>query len=69
MVFQAHLVMTVRERGITRATRVAWEVTERLRKEGHEAYVIAVDKIGALPKRHRLKGPSSTKRKVESQPS
>ena len=69
MAFQALLVMTVRERGITRATRVAWEVTERLRNEGHEAYVIAVDRIGAVPKRRRPKGPASpTKRKVESPP-
>ena len=36
MAFQAHLLMTIRERGITRATQVAWEVTERLRDEGHE---------------------------------
>lgn len=70
MAFQAHLVMTIRERGITRATRVAWEVTERLRNEGHEAYVVAVDKIGAVPKRRRPKGTTSaTKGKVERRPS
>ena len=47
MAFQAHLVMTIRERGITQATRAAWEVTDRLRNEGHEAYVVAVNKIGS----------------------
>ena len=46
MAFQAHLVMTIRERGITRATRVPWEVTERLRDEGHKAYVTSVNNIG-----------------------
>jgi len=56
MAFQAHLIMTIRERGLTRATRVGWEVTERLRDEGHEAYVVAVDKIGSTPKRRRPKG-------------
>jgi len=55
MAFQAHLIMTIRERGLTRATRVGWEVTERLRDEGHEAYVVAVDKIGSTPKRRRAK--------------
>ena len=70
MTFQAHLVMTIRERGITRATRVAWEVTEHLRDEGHEAYVVAVDKIGAVPKRRRLKRAAKPqKRKLESAPS
>ncbi len=70
MAFQAHVVMTIRERGITQATRVAWEVTERLRDEGHEAYVVAVDKIGLTPKRRRPKGAGRPpKRKVESTPS
>ena len=67
MAFQAHLVMTIRERGITRATRVAWEITERLRDEGHEAYVVAVDQIGVAPKRRRPKRTAKPqKRKVES---
>jgi hypothetical protein len=44
MAFQAHLVMTIRERGITRATQVAWEVTERFRDMGHEACVTSVNK-------------------------
>lgn len=70
MAFQAHLVMTIRERGIMRATQVAWEVTERLRDEGHEAYVVAVDKIGPASKRRRPKGTRiPPKRKVESTPS
>jgi hypothetical protein len=70
MAFQAHLVMTIRERGITRATRVAWEVTQRLRDDGHEAYVVAVDKIGVGPRRRRPKGsPKPRKRKVEAAPS
>ncbi len=70
MAFQAHFVMTIRERGLTRATRVAWEVTERLRDKGHEAYVVAVDKIGSTPKRRRPKGSKTPqKRKIESVPS
>ena len=70
MAFQAHLVMTIRERGLTQATRVAWEVTGRLRDEGHEAYVVAVDKIGVGPKRRRPKGTGApSKRKAESSPS
>lgn len=70
MAFQAHLVLTIRERGITRATRVAWEISERLRDEGHEAYVVAVDKIGLPPKRRRPKATGKpVKRKVEASPS
>ena len=70
MAFQAHLVMTIRERGITRATQVAWEVTERLRDEGHEAYVTSVNTTGGAPKRRRPKrAPKSQKRKVEAAPS
>ena len=70
MAFQAHFVMTIRERGLTRATRVAWEVTGRLRDEGHEAYVVAVDKIGSTLKRRRPKRAGKPpKRKVESVPS
>ena len=69
MAFQAHLVMTIRERGITRATQVAWEVTERLRDEGHEAYVTSVNNIGLAPKRRRPKREGgSQKRKVEAAP-
>ena len=69
MAFQAHLVMTIRERGLTRATRVAWEVTDRLRNEGHEAYVVTVDKIGSTFKRRRPKRAGKPpKRKVESAP-
>ena len=42
MAFQAHLIMSIKkERSSTQATRMAWEVTERLRAEGHEAYVVA----------------------------
>jgi hypothetical protein len=70
MVFQAHLVMTIRERGITRATQVAWEVTERLREEGHETYVTSVNNIGLAPKRRRPKREAKPgKRKVEAVPS
>jgi hypothetical protein len=69
MTFQAHLVMTIRERGITRATQVAWEVTERLRDEGHEAYVTSVDSIGSAPKHRRpKKAARPQKRKVEAAP-
>ena len=32
---QAHLVMTIKERGSTQAALVAWEMAERLRAEGH----------------------------------
>lgn len=67
MAFQAHLVMTIRERGITRATQVAWEVTERLRDEGYETYVTSVSTIGAVPKRRRpKKAARPQKRKVEA---
>jgi hypothetical protein len=70
MAFQAHFIMTIRERGFTRATRVAWEVTERLRDEGQEAYVVAVDKVSPASKRRRAKGVGTPpKRKVESTPS
>jgi hypothetical protein len=69
MAFQAHFIMTIRERGFTRATRVAWEVTERLRDDGQEAYVVAVDKIGPGSKRRRPKAGTSPKRRVESAPS
>jgi hypothetical protein len=68
MAFQAHLIMSIKkERSFTQATRVAWEVTERLRAEGHEAYVVAVDKIGSAPKRRRSRGASSpSKHKAEA---
>jgi hypothetical protein len=70
MAFQAHLIMSIKERSFTRATRAAWEVTERLRDEGHEAYVVAVHKIGPASKRRRPKGAGRPpKRKVESAPS
>jgi hypothetical protein len=70
MAFQAHLVMTIRERGVTRATQVAWEVTERLRGEGYETYVTSVSTIGAAPKRRRPKRVDQPrKRKVEAAPS
>ncbi len=70
MAFQAHLIMSIKERSFTQATRVAWEVTERLRAEGREAYVVAVDKIAPTPKRRRPKGTGTPpKRKVESTPS
>ncbi len=70
MAFQAHFIMTIRERGFPQATRVAWEVTEHLRDEGHEAYVVAIDKIGPASKRRRPKGTGSPpRRKAESTPS
>jgi len=69
MAFQAQFIMTIRERGFTQATRVAWEVTERLRDEGHEAYVVAVEKISPASKRRRPKAVGTPrKRKVESTP-
>jgi hypothetical protein len=69
MAFQAHLVMTIRERGITRATQVAWEVTERLRDEGYETYVTSVNTIGPVPKRRRPKAAAQPrKREVEAAP-
>ncbi len=61
--------MTIRERGITRATQVAWEVTERLRDEGHETYVTSVNNIGPAPKRRRPKRAAQPrKRKAEAAP-
>jgi hypothetical protein len=66
MAFHAHLIMSIKERSFTQATRVAWEITERLRAEGHEAYVVAVDKISPASKRRRPKGAGTPpKRKVE----
>ena len=57
MAFQAPLIMSIKkERSSTQATRMAWEVTERLGAEGHAAYVVAVDKIGSAPKRRRSRG-------------
>jgi hypothetical protein len=53
MPFQAHLVMTIKGRSFTRARRVAWEKTERMRAEGHDAYMETADKPGLAPKRRR----------------
>ena len=51
--FQAHLILLIKERGFSNAARVAWDVTERLRKEGHEAYVASIDPPGPPAKRRR----------------
>lgn len=67
MAFQAHLIISIKERSFTQATRVAWELTERLRAEGHEAYVVAVDKTSPPHKRRRPRGAASPRKsKVES---
>ena len=69
MAFQAHLIISIKERSFTRATRAAWDVAERLRTGGHEAYVVAVDRIGAAPRRRRPNGTGTPlKRKVDSAP-
>ncbi len=67
MAFQAHLILLIKERGFANAAHVAWEITERLRREGHEAYVASIDRPGPPAKRQRPRGTtSSSKSKAES---
>ena len=61
MVFQAHLILLIKERGFAKAARIAWDITERLRKEGHDAYVATIDRPGAAAKRQRATPPGKTK--------
>lgn len=62
MVFQAHLVLLIKERGFAKAAQIAWDIADRLRKEGHEAYVASIDRPGSRAKRQRLRGtPGKTK--------
>jgi thioesterase domain-containing protein len=67
--FQAHLILLIKERGFSNAARVAWDVTERLRKEGHEAYVASIDPPGPPAKRRRPRSvPQSTSRNDPGSP-
>ncbi len=44
MAFRAHLVLLIKERGFAKAAHAAWEVTNRLRRGGYEAYVASIDR-------------------------
>ncbi len=43
MAFRAHLVLLIKQRGFANAARIAWEITNRLRRTGLEAYVASID--------------------------
>ncbi len=67
MTFQAHLILVIKERGFTNAAHVAWGITDRLRKAGHEAYVASISRPkSSLPKRPRRRPKSQSRGKQES---
>jgi hypothetical protein len=66
MTFQAHLILVIKERGFTNAAHVAWGITDRLRKAGHEAYVASINRPKSLAKRQRRRAKSPSKGKTES---
>ncbi len=66
MTFQAHLILVIKERGFTNAAHVAWGITDRLRKAGHEAYVASITPPKSLAKRPRRRTKSTSKSKTES---
>jgi hypothetical protein len=66
MTFQAHLILVIKERGFTNAAHVAWGITDRLRKAGHEAYVASITRPQSLAKRQRRRTKSQSKSKTES---
>lgn len=66
MTFQAHLILVIKERGFTNAAHVAWGITDRLRKAGHEAYVASISRPKSLAKPPRRRAKSQPKGKTES---
>lgn len=66
MAFQAHLILVIKERGFTNAAHVAWGITDRLRKAGHEAYVASITQPKSMTKRPRRRLKPQSKGKTES---
>lgn len=61
MAFRAHLVLLIKERGFANAAHIAWDITKRLRKGGHEAYVASIDRPES-PARQRPRAMSKLKK-------
>jgi hypothetical protein len=63
MAFRAHLVLLIKQRGFANAARIAWEITNRLRRRGLEAYVASIDQPESAV-RQRLRSTSQRKKAV-----
>ena len=65
MAFRAHLVLLIKQRGFANAAHTAWEITNRLRRRGLEAYVASIDRPES-PVRLRPRSASQRKKAVSS---
>lgn len=63
MAFRAHLVLLIKQRGFANAARIAWEITNRLRRRGLEAYVASIDQPES-PVRQRPRSTSQRQKAV-----
>jgi hypothetical protein len=63
MAFRAHLVLLIKQRGFANAAHIAWEITNRLRRRGLEAYVASIDQPESLV-RQRPRSTSQRKKAV-----
>ena len=61
MAFRAHLVLLIKQRGFANAAHTAWEITNRLRTRGLEAYVASIDQPES-PVRQRPRSTSARKK-------
>lgn len=61
MAFRAHLVLLIKQRGFANAAHIAWEITNRLRRRGLEAYVASIDRPES-PVRQRPRSRSQRKK-------
>lgn len=63
MAFRAHLVLLIKQRGFANAAHIAWEITNRLRRRGLDAYVASIDRPESLV-RQRPRSTSQRKKAV-----
>jgi hypothetical protein len=63
MAFRAHIVLLIKQRGFANAAHIAWEITNRLRRRGLEAYVASIDR----PESPVRQGPRSIPRRKKAQ--
>lgn len=63
MAFRAHLILLIKQRGFANAARIAWDITNRLRRRGLDAYVASIDRPES-PMRERPRSTSHRKKAV-----